>query len=1076
MKSTIGRMLVVVYSFVCLAFLHGDGLAQAVFTEPGSPEGHERFEVVAVSADGSTMAGTAFGGPQGSQPFIWRDNIGFIGLYDLINDNSISSGYAVDISGDGSLVCGQVNRPAGVGVVESTPFVWTIPIDTSLWAYEEVGIVGDGHSLTSSVQGISRDGSTIVGTYLDTLPACPGSLYPDDVIAHGYRYVIGDSAIEPLGFLPDGDCTDLQYGGVFDMYVNAVSGDGSVVVGSGGRQIDNQFNSLSPVYEAFRWDGSMAGLDNITDEEHNSYAHGVSDDGATIIGFFTERNTSGVAIPHLVQWSGGSRIDLGYPFESPYVNVEYPPYIGITGDANVVWFGSLLYDAGGGWRSVTDEAAAYGSSFGSIEQQPAIVDMSYDGNVIVGVGWDGSQSVSWRLIKRPCPDFDTREHVSEWELPANGVFSDETAWLDDRLPDFLTYALVDYPGMFIISLDRSVAVGGLKHTAGDVTFDLNGHSLVLGNEFVCGPELVSGSDDSLQVAIAFENGRITVNGVADIIGGNLSSFSLDDTALMDVTGAMYVNGPPEHIVGIGDQSYLQVQQQLILGLDTDKRGELLVTGQGAQLSTASLIVGSQGSGKVTAESETLIQADSLYIGYDIGGSGDVVVRHGATVSTEWVTMSTLSDASAVLTIEDAASELLCGGLIVGLSDSARVSVVNGGFLGGIDTTWIAAGYIDGSSGDIVVSGEGSEIDALEIDIAVGGLGDLSVLDGARVAGGSEPLQRLAIGSDSGSAGSVLVSGNFARLVADTIVVGFDGVGVLQCDSDGYVQANNLSIGPLGNVLGDVLYLARFQFTPKGVRAQDSTGLAVERLTLNAGASLSVDSVFLGEGGTLAGSGDVALDLVNDGTISPGDSAGHLATFTVGGSYSQTVDGILEIELGDGASDVLDVAGSAALDGEITVSIAPGYTPQVGDRFAVISAGSVTGTFGGIQPPVGTDVVLTYLADTVYAQIESTTSVADQEGAGELPSDFVLAQNYPNPFNPSTEIEFALPQAGHVRVDVFNSLGRRVAVLVDQHLSAGHKVVTWDGTDINGRPVASGVYLYRLTTDGFNDSRKMVLLK
>ena len=95
---------------------------------------------------------------------------------------------------------------------------------------------------------------------------------------------------------------------------------------------------------------------------------------------------------------------------------------------------------------------------------------------------------------------------------------------------------------------------------------------------------------------------------------------------------------------------------------------------------------------------------------------------------------------------------------------------------------------------------------------------------------------------------------------------------------------------------------------------------------------------------------------------------------------------------------------------------------------------------------------------------------------ELPEAYELGQNYPNPFNMRTSIEFSLPRAGHITVDVFNVLGRKVRTLVDEHVSAGRKLLTWDGRDDGDTEVSSGLYFYRLTTDGFQQTRKMTLLK
>jgi len=93
-----------------------------------------------------------------------------------------------------------------------------------------------------------------------------------------------------------------------------------------------------------------------------------------------------------------------------------------------------------------------------------------------------------------------------------------------------------------------------------------------------------------------------------------------------------------------------------------------------------------------------------------------------------------------------------------------------------------------------------------------------------------------------------------------------------------------------------------------------------------------------------------------------------------------------------------------------------------------------------------------------------------------PAAFTLAQNAPNPFNPSTTIRFALPEAGHVTLAVYDINGRLVRTLVGRPLGAGSHAVVWDGKDAMGRAVASGVYVYRLTAPQGVVTRRMTLLR
>ncbi|MFH2036783.1 MAG: FlgD immunoglobulin-like domain containing protein [Candidatus Zixiibacteriota bacterium] len=94
----------------------------------------------------------------------------------------------------------------------------------------------------------------------------------------------------------------------------------------------------------------------------------------------------------------------------------------------------------------------------------------------------------------------------------------------------------------------------------------------------------------------------------------------------------------------------------------------------------------------------------------------------------------------------------------------------------------------------------------------------------------------------------------------------------------------------------------------------------------------------------------------------------------------------------------------------------------------------------------------------------------------LPMTFSLEQNYPNPFNPMTYIEYAIPQAGHVTLDIFNVLGQKVRSLVDGEMSAGAHTAVWDSNDNSGNSVATGVYFYRLQFGDMVKHKKMVLLK
>lgn len=107
-------------------------------------------------------------------------------------------------------------------------------------------------------------------------------------------------------------------------------------------------------------------------------------------------------------------------------------------------------------------------------------------------------------------------------------------------------------------------------------------------------------------------------------------------------------------------------------------------------------------------------------------------------------------------------------------------------------------------------------------------------------------------------------------------------------------------------------------------------------------------------------------------------------------------------------------------------------------------------------------------------------IVDAEDDGlpgdQIPEQFELDQNYPNPFNPATSITYGVPEPSHVRVSVYNMLGRLVKVLVDERRDPGYYTVKWDGTAAGGVPASSGLYIYVMQGREFRQSRKMVLIK
>ncbi|MGH7496847.1 MAG: FlgD immunoglobulin-like domain containing protein [bacterium] len=131
----------------------------------------------------------------------------------------------------------------------------------------------------------------------------------------------------------------------------------------------------------------------------------------------------------------------------------------------------------------------------------------------------------------------------------------------------------------------------------------------------------------------------------------------------------------------------------------------------------------------------------------------------------------------------------------------------------------------------------------------------------------------------------------------------------------------------------------------------------------------------------------------------------------------------------------------------------------------------------IAPTRGNGIWIGHRSYEGSRKLSPVVSAMDSAKIASLwPKRFALHANYPNPFNPSTTIKYDLPKATHVVLRIFDVVGRRVKTLIDEEKNAGYHHLVWDGTNQEGRPVASGVYFYRLETASFTKIRKTMLLR
>lgn len=275
--------------------------------------------------------------------------------------------------------------------------------------------------------------------------------------------------------------------------------------------------------------------------------------------------------------------------------------------------------------------------------------------------------------------------------------------------------------------------------------------------------------------------------------------------------------------------------------------------------------------------------------------------------------------------------------------------------------------------------------------------------------------------------------------------------------------------------------------------------------------LSVNFTDLSTGSPTAWSWDFGDGVGTSTAQNPNYTYNSLGTYTVTltasnayGSDDEIKSGYISVTEAGNNMFVFDMAVGRAKTGaywygNCTVTIHDNIGSPVSGATVYVTASGPTGgsyngvtggdgsvdfqTATGLKKPVGewcfevTDVThatLTYDAGsnnvTQACEGGPVYSTKGQPSEAAIPTDFTLS-NHPNPFNPSTVLAFALPNDSYVRLDIYNILGQKVETLVDQRLSAGNYSFEWDGSR-----VASGIYLYRLTTEEFSATRKMVLMK
>ena len=116
------------------------------------------------------------------------------------------------------------------------------------------------------------------------------------------------------------------------------------------------------------------------------------------------------------------------------------------------------------------------------------------------------------------------------------------------------------------------------------------------------------------------------------------------------------------------------------------------------------------------------------------------------------------------------------------------------------------------------------------------------------------------------------------------------------------------------------------------------------------------------------------------------------------------------------------------------------------------------------------------SDFIYSSLFDCISASTLGNENEInPTVFKLYQNHPNPFNPTTRIRYQLAKNSHVKIAIYNTLGKLVETLVDEFQSSGFRSIQWNGKNSNNDKVSSGIYFYSIQSGEFQSTKKMILL-
>jgi T5SS/PEP-CTERM-associated repeat protein len=511
---------------------------------------------------------------------------------------------------------------------------------------------------------------------------------------------------------------------------------------------------------------------------------------------------------------------------------------------------------------------------------------------------------------------------SFWNSPAGGDFHEPANWLGP-VPDETVTAIFDLDADYIISfLDADAISDRLVVREGHVQL-----SLVELDDFgVVGPRTY----DSLNPLFTTPSVVVGDNDPGDphltITGGTLGSqfaiigFGPDTTGTVDFA------------------PYEDVLPSLI--------------------SQWHVHVGYQGQGALIISGQATVTCTDAVLGTTDTGIGDVTVSQQGSLLDSWGTLSVGKQGQGTLTVS-ASGDIVCNSAILGQQPDA---------LG--EATVTGAGSILTVNGpvDVGLEGEGS----LHIDD-----GGAVISDGYVSIGTLPPFP----GEEGGGTGELTVTGPASMLISyDNVYAGFQSAGTLNvldgaaviCEN-GFVSTDSIQ-DPVGQALiqgsGSIWSMADMLYVRGSLNVSD-------------GGVASAGSIQIEEEGQAEGDGTLFGPVVSAGSIRPGISVG---TLTINGALTLEETSELLIELAGaeaGSYDSLAVTDAAGISGGLTATLTGGFAPQIGDRFAVLTADDLTGSFDPVSlPDLGLVKKWFLLQDNTSLELLAT-SIADLDADGSV---------------------------------------------------------------------------------------------